>query len=94
MPRPRLHRRIRFRPNATFFKPRGIPMRQLEIITLTHEEMEVLRLCDTEQRGQEECARLMNTSQSTVQRVLSEARRKVSAALVRGAAIEILSPDE
>ncbi len=89
MPRPRIPRRIRFRPNATFFKPRGIPLRTLDIIVLTHEEMEAVRICDMEQRGQEQCATQMHTSQSTVQRLLENARHKISTALVQGKAIEI-----
>jgi len=44
MPRPRLCRKIEFNPNITYFKPQGVPMRELEIIELTTEEMEAYRL--------------------------------------------------
>lgn len=89
MPRPRLCRRIRFRPQATYFKPRGIPLRNLETIALTHEEMEALRLKNTENIDQKECAKRMQTSQSTFQRILTSAYKKISEALVKGKAIEI-----
>ncbi len=89
MPRPRLCRRVRFRPRATYFKPRGIPLRELETITLTREEMEALKLKNTKNLDQKECAEKMQTSQSTFQRILSSAYKKVAKALTEGKAIEI-----
>jgi predicted DNA-binding protein (UPF0251 family) len=89
MSRPRLCRRVRLRPRSFFFKPRGVPLRHLEIITLTREEAEALRLKDVEDLDQNECAKRMKTSQSTFQRILSSAHKKTSAAIVRGKAIEI-----
>lgn len=44
MPRPRLYRRIRFNTNITYFKPQDVPMRFLDILELTVEEVEALRL--------------------------------------------------
>ena len=73
MVRPRLCRRIRFNPNITYFKPQGVPMRFLEIIELTTEEAEALRLRNMKDLEQEEAAKKMNTSQSTFQRILSSA---------------------
>jgi len=71
MPRPRLCRRIRFNPNVTYFKPQGVPMRFLEVIELTTEEAEALRLKNIKDLDQKEAAQKMNTSQSTFQRILS-----------------------
>jgi uncharacterized protein len=89
MPRPRLCRNIVFDPDVTYFKPRGVPMRFLEVVHLTLEEMEALRLKNVENLDQVECAKLMHTSQSTFQRILSSAYKKISQALVNGKAIEI-----
>ncbi len=89
MPRPRLHRRIRFNPNVTYFKPQGIPMRDIEKIELTSEELEALRLKNVKDLNQCECAKKMNTSQSTFQRILSSAYKKTAIALVEGKAIKI-----
>lgn len=89
MPRPRLCRRIRFRPNVTYFKPQGIPMRFLEVVELTHEELEALRLKNIKDLDQIECAKLMQTSQSTFQRILSSAYKKITEALIKGKAIRI-----
>jgi len=90
MARPRLYRRIRFNPNVTYFKPQGVPMRFLEIIELTIEEAEALRLKNIKSLSQTECAKKMKTSQSTFQRILSSAYKKISEALINGKAIKIV----
>jgi predicted DNA-binding protein (UPF0251 family) len=90
MPRPRLCRRIQFNPNITYFKPQGVPMRELEIIELTTEEVEALRLRNIKDLEQEEAAKKMNTSQSTFQRILSSAYKKITEALIEGKAIKII----
>ena len=90
MPRPRLFRRIRFNPNVTYFKPQGVPMRFLDVVELTAEEMEALRLKNEEGLDQVECAKLMKTSQSTFQRILAGSYKKVTEALITGKAIKIV----
>jgi predicted DNA-binding protein (UPF0251 family) len=90
MPRPRLCRRIRFFPNVTYYKPQGVPLRFLDVVELTTEEIEALRLKNIKDLDQVECARLMNTSQSTFQRILSSAYKKISQALIHGKAIMII----
>ncbi len=89
MPRPRLCRRIGFYPNVNYFKPQGVPLNCLEIIELTAEEVEALRLKNIEGLEQTECAGKMKTSQSTFQRILSLAYKKISIALIEGKAIKI-----
>ena len=90
MPRPRLYRRVRFNPNITYFKPQGVPMRSLEVIELTPEEIEALRLRNVKGLSQIKCAKMMKTSQSTFQRILSSAYKKVTEALIKGKAIRIM----
>lgn len=87
--RPRKLRKISFQPNVTFFKPRNIPLKELEIIELTHEEVEAMRLKNIEDLDQVEAAKIMETSQSTFQRIISSANKKVSDALINGKAIKI-----
>ena len=93
MVRPRLYRRIRFNPNVTYFKPQGVPMRFLDVVELTTEEVEALRLKNRKDLKQVECAKRMKTSQSTFQRILSSAYEKVTDALVKGKAIKIIKLD-
>jgi len=47
VPRPRLRRRVRFNPEVTYFKPAGVPLKQLEEVTLSYDELESLRLKNT-----------------------------------------------
>ncbi|MDH4232990.1 MAG: DUF134 domain-containing protein [Nitrospirota bacterium] len=63
------------------FKPTGIPLSELEKITLYIDELETLKLCDHDGLTQEEAGRKMGISRGTVQRLLSGARRKVATAL-------------
>jgi len=89
MPRPRLCRKIRFNPNVTYFKPQGVPMRFLDVVELTIEEMEAYRLRHINDLEQTEAAKKMNTSQSTYQRILYSAYKKIADALINGKAIKI-----
>jgi len=93
MVRPRLCRRIRFNPNVTYFKPQGVPMRYLEIVELTTEEAEALRLRNIKDLEQEEAAKKMNTSQSTFQRILYSAYKKITEAIIEGKAIKIIKTE-
>jgi len=90
MVRPRLCRKIGFNPNITYFKPQGVPMRDLEIVELTTEEMEAYRLRHISDLEQQEAADKMNTSQSTYQRILYSAYKKIADALINGKAIKIV----
>ena len=65
-------------------------MRNLKVVELTIEEAEALRLKNIKELDQDECAKQMKTSQSTFQRILSSAYKKVSQALIQGKAIKIV----
>ena len=87
--RPPICRRVALMPEATYFKPAGIPMRLLEEIRLSVEELEAVRLRDLERLEQEEAAEKMNISRQTFQRVLASARQKIAEALLYGKAVRI-----
>ncbi len=89
MPRPRRRRRINFQANVNFFKPAGIRVRDLQMVSLDLEEVEALRLKNIKNLDQNKCAKEMNISQSTFQRILSSAYKKISQAIINGWAIEI-----
>ena len=89
MPRPIKWRRVAFIPEATYFKPAGIPMRILQEVSLSVEEAESVRLKDLEGLEQEQGAERMNISRPTFQRVLGAARQKIADALLNGKAIRI-----
>jgi len=89
MPRPRIPRRIRFRPGVIFYKPAGVPMAGLQEVVLTLSEFESIRLKDHEGRSQTEAAEKMGISQPTFQRIYESARKKIADAIVNGKAIRI-----
>ena len=91
MSRPRLRRRICFSPRAKFYKPRGIPLCQLDIVTLFSDELEAFRLIDHQGLDQEGAAKQMQVSRITVQRIYKLARKKIAKALVEGKAIKIIN---
>ena len=77
-------------PKITFYKPQGIKLNSLKIIELTHEEWEALRLKHSKGLDQIVSANEMGTSQSTLQRILSSAHKKIGQAIIEGFAIRII----
>ncbi len=89
MPRPFKCRRVSFVPGVTYFKPAGIPMRILQEVHISLDELEAIRLKDLEGLEQEQGAEKMNVSRPTYQRILSSARQKIADALLNGRALRI-----
>jgi predicted DNA-binding protein (UPF0251 family) len=89
MVRPLKPRRVLFDPDVVYFKPRAVPLAILEEVDLSIDELEALRLCDYKNLEQTEAAKKMKISQSTLQRILTSARKKVAEALIKGKAIKI-----
>jgi predicted DNA-binding protein (UPF0251 family) len=93
MGRPKKCRWVETEPGVTFFKPRGIPLRSLEQMVITVDELEAMRLADFLEMTQEEVAQKMQVSRPTVTRMLARAHRTVADALVHGKAICIQGGD-
>lgn len=89
MPRPRKRRRVRGKPNSSYFKPNGIPLKDLEEVILFSDELEAIRLKNLEELDQKEAAKKMEISQPTFHRLLNSANKKITQALVNGKAIKI-----
>lgn len=89
MPRPPKIRRVEHIPDVTYFKPQGVPLRNLEKVVISFEEMEAIRLKDREGLDQQASADRMGVSRPTFQRILTAARAKVAEALTAGKAIRI-----
>lgn len=87
--RQRSRRRLGRSFDEIYFKPRGIPLRNLDEISITDEELETLRLRYLEKIDQDEAAKLMGISQSQYQRDLSSVLEKLTKALIEGYAIKI-----
>ena len=89
MPRPCKRRRVRGNPNSGYFKPAGIPIRELKETKLSMAEFEAIRLVDFQEISQEDAARQRQISQPTLSRILSSARKKISDSIINGKAIKI-----
>jgi len=89
MARPKCARSVNEYPGTTFFKPRGIPLVELEEVTLSVDEYEAIRLADLEGLYQEDAAARMKISRATFGRIVESAHRTVADALINGKAIKI-----
>lgn len=89
MPRPCKCRRIGYLPGVTYFKPAGIPMRDLQEVCLSLSEVEAIRLKDLQGLEQAPAAEKMNVSRPTFQRILASARHKIADVLLNGKALKI-----
>jgi predicted DNA-binding protein (UPF0251 family) len=87
--RPKCPRRVEQTPDVTYFKPRGVSLEDLEVVSLTIEELEALRLMDVEGLKQEDAAYRVGVSRRAFWEDLKAARMKVALALTTGKAIEI-----
>jgi predicted DNA-binding protein (UPF0251 family) len=92
MPRPTCPRKISHSPPANYFKPAGIPLRDLDEVLLAADELEALRLADCEGLYHADAAGQMGISRQTFDRIIRRARGKAACALVRGRALRIERP--
>jgi len=88
MPRPTMPRRIARGLTGRVFKPMAVPMDDLDVVTVTLDGLEALRLADLEGLYQAEAAKRMSVSRPTFARILVEARRTVATAFIHGKALE------
>jgi predicted DNA-binding protein (UPF0251 family)/predicted Fe-Mo cluster-binding NifX family protein len=87
MPRPIKVKQISEIPKCRRFSSDNNNVQDSVILSI--EEYEVIRNCDYDRLDQENCAKLMKTSRTTIQRIYANARRKIAEALVLGKTIEI-----
>ncbi len=88
MVRPKCDKKVGICPKYGEFKPSGCP-KQAQNIEVEREEAEALRLKNIEGLDQKTAAKEMGISQSTFQRILASAYKKVSLALIEGKIIKL-----
>ena len=93
VPRQKKLRYCRGLSGFNLFKPSGIPLSQLEIVELGLDELEAMRLCDLENRQQDEAADVMGVSRGTIQRLLQSGRRKLLTSITEGHALSFADAD-
>ena len=89
MSRPCRCRRIRCKPDTSYFKPRGIPVGNLEEVNLTLDELEAIRLADFDGLYQEDAAKKMNISRQTFGNIIERAHKKIADVLLNAKALKI-----
>lgn len=89
MPRPKKCRSVKCKVNAYYFKPRGVPLVDLEDVVLAFDELEAIRLADHNGLYHDKAAAEMKVSRATFGRILRQGRKKVAEALVMGKALKI-----
>jgi predicted DNA-binding protein (UPF0251 family) len=80
---------VAFNPEISYFKPRGIPMFDLEEVRLTVDQREAIRLSDLLGMSHEDAGRRMGVSRATFGRIVQQARKAVADALINGKAINV-----
>ena len=93
LPRPRKWRKVCCLPNTNRFGPLNGCVSPDDVIQMTVDEYETIRLIDLEGMNQEDCASQMNVARTTVQGIYNEARRKLALSLVEGRVLFIEGGD-
>jgi len=89
LPRESKCRRVAFLPPVKAYNPVGVPPAEMQEVVFKVEEIEAIRLKNHLNLEQEDCARMMEVSRPTFQRILTEAYAKVADAFTNGKAIRI-----
>lgn len=92
MPRPCKRRRICSMPENYSFAPVSKNERA-EVLVMTIDEYEAVRLIDLENMSQEQCAESMNVSRTTAQSIYNNARYKLALCLIKGYELRIEGGD-
>lgn len=104
MPRPRKFRRVCCMPMTECFgpissdissntEPASIHPIDCQIVQMSVDEYETIRLMDLEGCTQEECAIQMGIARTTVQGIYNDARKKLADTLVHGKLLTITGGD-
>jgi predicted DNA-binding protein (UPF0251 family) len=89
MVRPKKNRLVRFDPKINYFKPRGIPVFDLEEVCLTVDEREAVRLADLLDMSHEDAGSHMGVSRATFGRIVQNARKTIADAIINGKAVRV-----
>jgi len=87
--RPKKTRWVKCEPGERSFRPKGVPVKDLEDIFLTLDEFEAVRLADYEQLTQVQAAKQMKVHRSTISRILTAAHKKIADAFVNKKSIKV-----
>lgn len=89
MTRPKIERIVKVPPRYSSFKPVGVRKMELEIIEMSLDEYEAIRLADFLGLDHAQAAEQMEISRSTFSRLIEKARRKTAEFMVNGKTLNI-----
>lgn len=89
MPRPIKWRKVCCVPERNIYGPLDSDTDMGDVVNMTVDEYETIRLIDIEGLTQEECAKQMSVARTTVQGIYNEARRKLAQSLINGKVLTI-----
>jgi len=89
MVRPKKDRLVAFNPKINYFKPRGIPVLDLDEVCLTVDEREAIRLADLLGLSHAEAGERMGVSRATFGRIIQRARKVLADAIINGKAVRV-----
>lgn len=88
MPRPKKWRKVCELPENNLYGPLD-SKNDNEIIIMSVEEYEAIRLIDLEGMMQEEASVQMNVARTTIQKIYMDARKKLAESLINGKTLKI-----
>jgi len=80
-------------PSCGTFAPCGREYTEKDVVLMSLEEYETIRLIDYHNMDQTQCAEEMGVARSTVQRLYTDARRKIAECLVESRMLSITGGD-
>jgi len=89
MARPKNNRSVHTPPLFSTFKPIGIKSNTLQVVNLSIDEYEAIRLADNLSLSHQEASEEMNVSRSTFSRLIENARKKMSEFIIHGKMLKI-----
>ena len=89
MPRPRTKGKVCKLPEVDLFGPLVSNPNKREILILTIEEYESIRIIDLLGKSQESCAEDMGIARTTLQRIYYSAKQKIADAITSGKLLKI-----
>jgi uncharacterized protein len=89
MPRPKKWRIVSSIPTIKVFGPLGTNVEETELVMMSVEEYESIRLMDLDGLDQNECAKKMMVARSTFQRIYTSAKKKMANCVVNGKVLKV-----
>jgi predicted DNA-binding protein (UPF0251 family) len=89
MSRQKCCRKVGCMPVITIYRPDGNTIHERDVVVLSLDEFEAIRLADFSSLYQEDAAKKMDISRQTFGRIIESAHKKIADVLINGKALKI-----